>query len=88
MNEKKTVVFENLHESEQMLLEEFKQMWERERRFTAFGSTPADGITRLVAQVGGMAHLYADKGDVVELHDEAVKLMALAYKFAMQSWED
>lgn len=80
----------NLSKSEMMVLEEMADELEGDRFFhnPMFANTRTEGIARLAAQVGRIAQSYEADGDVWDMHNGAVKLMALAFRFALGSWED
>lgn len=87
---KTEMVFGGLTESEKELLEEFRYELAADRRYNpTVAETPAEGIVRLSNAIGRIADAYEEKdGDLMEMHDEAVVLMVLAFRFALESWED
>lgn len=86
---KTAMVFGGLTESEKELLEEFRYELAADRRYNpTVAKTPAEGIVRLSSAIGRIAAEYEENADLVDIHDAAVKLMALAFRFALESWED
>ncbi len=87
---KTSMVFGGLTESEKELLEEFRYELAADRRNNpTVAETPAEGIARLSNAIGRIANEWEENdGDMVEMHDAAVTLMALAFRFALESWED
>lgn len=77
------------HEAEQWLMDEFREALEADyKAASVFAVDPTEGITWLAAQLGRIAKAYEESGAAVDMHHEAVKLMVLAYRFAIESWQE